>query len=156
MLCLLAKRPSSRGGPGSCPGLTVRNPKTKVLGQKGQWPEGLQALPGQEHFSSEGHRSILVGGWRRTVKGAYGGKRTMFLGLDDVQNALLGSSYVCHGLWDHSMELSLNWKTGSKWVLLFICLFVSPPHITSVPFEELTRSQLGILSLGNQYSKCPS
>lgn len=44
----------------------------------------------------------------------------MFLGLDDVQKR----SARCHGLWDHSMELSLNWKTGSKWV----CLFVSPQY----------------------------
>lgn len=49
----------------------------------------------------------------------------MFLGLNDVQSALLGSSYVCHGLWDHSIELSLNWKTGSKWVF---CLFVFPQY----------------------------
>lgn len=66
--------------------------------------------------------------------------------------------YIFHQVWHHSgMEFSMNWKTGSK-QLFFFFLQVTDTELsqtTSVPVEMLTIRQLGILSLGNRYSKRP-
>lgn len=151
VLSLWAAIPAPGVAPGSCPGLTVRNleqPRRcdkRVSGQRGYRLHGARgtSVPrGTEQPRCE------AGSRLPTTRDYLGGKLTFILGIFWVRGTMLGSFYVFHRVWGHSMD--------SHWVGKREANSIFPPgdrhprlaqyHISAV----VTRGPLGILSLGNQ------